>query len=129
MCLVGSKTGSKTSPRGPESTPKVLCSGLPRGDEPGGVLRGRSVVQPAIFFESDPCPGFPGPTGAPGGPKIVRGRIYPLVLPKVCPFSKGDCLFTCGSDSSAHPVLGCPGYTLPGILYGGRREWGRLGLH
>ncbi len=33
-------------------------------------LRGKFVVQPAIFFEPDPFPGLPGPAVGPGGPKI-----------------------------------------------------------
>ncbi len=45
------------------------------------------MAQPALFFEPGPFPGLPGPDVGPRGRKSAkkRGRIYQLILPKVCP--------------------------------------------
>ena len=47
-------------------------------------LRGRFLVQPALFVEPEPVPRPPGPQGAENLPK-TRGRIYHFILPKICP--------------------------------------------
>ena len=52
-------------------------------------LRGRCLVQPALFFEPEPVPRLPGPRGAGNRPK-TRGRIYHFILPKVCPVVLGS---------------------------------------
>ena len=46
------------------------------------------MVRPALFFEPEPVTRLPGPAVGPKGPKIgpkTKGRIYHVILPKVCP--------------------------------------------
>ncbi len=62
-------------------------------------------MQPALFFESDPFPGLPGPPPVgPRGPKIdrqIRDRIC-FIFPKVCP----DTCAALGHIASEAPASG-----------------------